>query len=143
MGTVGANRVRYYERIPPLSALAILIPVGKTNAPAAARCPLCGAMGEPLMLPIHLQAVHGYGQPAIGTQPVQPHPAALQRAAAGLADLRASTARKARRPATRPELRESEGPGPGRVGGPGVKAGARPAPRAAGAAAAVGDPLPA
>jgi hypothetical protein len=78
MGTVGANRVRYYERIPPLSALAILIPVGKTNAPAAARCPLCGAMGEPLMLPIHLQAVHGYGQPAIGTQPVQPGQTIIQ-----------------------------------------------------------------
>ena len=32
---------------------------------ATARCPVCGVLGEPLMLPIHLQAVHGYGQPAI------------------------------------------------------------------------------
>lgn len=61
-----------------LSALAILIPVGKSTAPAAAKCPVCGAVGEPLMLPIHLQAVHGYGQPAIGAQPVQPRQTIIQ-----------------------------------------------------------------
>ncbi len=63
-----------------LSVLAILIPVGKTPpTPARGFCPACGAQGDPMMLPLHMQTAHGYGQPpAFPAQPVQPQPVVIE-----------------------------------------------------------------
>jgi hypothetical protein len=63
-----------------LSALAILIPVGKAAAPvvSVSTCPVCGAAGDPAFLPMHIQTTHGYGPPTIGGGPVPTGPVIVE-----------------------------------------------------------------
>jgi len=46
-----------------LSLLAILLPVGNPAAPGPGVCPLCGAEGDPVLLPAHWQAAHSRPAP--------------------------------------------------------------------------------
>lgn len=52
-----------------LSLFAILLPVGRPLPPQQARCPFCGASGEPTLMPLHLQAAHGHVLPYAAPQP--------------------------------------------------------------------------
>lgn len=47
-----------------LSLLAILLPVGRPVPPQQARCGVCGVVGLPELLPLHMQVDHRVGGPA-------------------------------------------------------------------------------
>jgi hypothetical protein len=57
-----------------LSALAILIPVGKAAAPSVGTCHLCGQVGDPALLGWHLQTAHPQRPPVVTVWPNQQPP---------------------------------------------------------------------